>query len=265
MAAKHLPQRPSPLPSVQWTPEQRAAAMVRIVEGAAEGVPVTHICAQEGMPHFATVCEWRERFPEFDRAYRKARESLAERFAQGIAALADEARGLDSAGVQAVRLQVDTRKWIASRILPHTYGDNVTVEHKGALSIVGASAALRTVRPPTFDENGNEVEDATIVDEVPDAPGTALAVVSANGGGEHSLAPPPPGGAPGEGTPTPAPAALSPETGIPKFPAEIPEPLTSFRHAFAETPAEREGRRARMKARREKREAKKRAALEALL
>jgi hypothetical protein len=246
--------------------------MARILEGAAEGVPVTHICAAEGMPNFATVCEWRERFPEFDRAYRKARESLAERFAQGIAALADEARGLDSAGVQAVRLQVDTRKWIASRILPHTYGDHVEVKHSGALSIVGASAALRTVQPPTFDENGNEIEDATIVDEVPRALGAELAGVSTNGGGEHSLtasdsghSPPPPGGAPGEGTPTSAPAALSPETGIPKFPAEIPEPLTSFRHAFAETPAERDGRRARMKARREKREAKKRAALEALL
>jgi hypothetical protein len=44
---------------------------------------------------------------------------------------ADEATGLDAAGVAARRLQVDTRKWFVAKVCPRIYGDaaKLEVEH----------------------------------------------------------------------------------------------------------------------------------------
>jgi len=54
--------------------------------------------------------------------------------------LADEAgRQTDAVGVQAARLRVDTRKWVASRLLPKKYGDRASLN-------VGGQAD----NPPTF-------------------------------------------------------------------------------------------------------------------
>lgn len=200
--------------------------MQRVLEYAAEGVSLSAMCRLPGMPAPITVITWRQTDPTFSKAYDDARRHLAERYAQDVVDLADSARGLDAAGVQAVRLAVDTRKWVASKILPHTYGDNVQVQHSGSLSIASISDRLRKVEPVTID---GEWEDAT--DTGQDAAGNAHASpgagtllaceVSANGGGERLLTaespthgdPHPQGAAPGNGTPITMP---SPASGIPK-------------------------------------------------
>ena len=52
--------------------------------------------------------------------------------ADGLRNLAKSAVGLDSAGVQAIRLVVETEKWYLSKIAPKRYGDklDVAVENK---------------------------------------------------------------------------------------------------------------------------------------
>lgn len=67
--------------------------------------------------------------------YARAREVLIERLASETLALADQTpamvtdeRGVtryDSAAVQHQRLQVDTRKWLLSKLAPKKYGDRL--------------------------------------------------------------------------------------------------------------------------------------------
>jgi hypothetical protein len=65
--------------------------------------------------------------------YEKAVESRADRLAEEILELADEKMpdGLEgplaSAWVQQKRMQVDARKWVASKLKPKVYGDRIDV------------------------------------------------------------------------------------------------------------------------------------------
>jgi hypothetical protein len=69
----------------------------------------------------------------FREAYERALQHRADRLAEEILELADEdpPEGLEGASlnawVQNKRLRVDTRKWIASKLKPKTYGDRIDV------------------------------------------------------------------------------------------------------------------------------------------
>ena len=71
--------------------------------------------------------------PEFRAAYEKAVEDRADRLAEEIIELSDKELpdGLEgsmaSAWVQQKRLQVEARKWVASKLKPKTYGDRIDV------------------------------------------------------------------------------------------------------------------------------------------
>lgn len=71
--------------------------------------------------------------PEFRGMYEKAIESRADRLAEEILELADQEMpdGLEgpmaSAWVQQKRMQVDARKWVASKLKPKVYGDRIDV------------------------------------------------------------------------------------------------------------------------------------------
>lgn len=41
----------------------------------------------------------------------------------------------DSGAVQKQRLQVDTRKWLLSKLLPKKYGEKVDLNHQGGFSL----------------------------------------------------------------------------------------------------------------------------------
>ena len=71
--------------------------------------------------------------PEPKVLYRQAVEDRADRLAEELIDLADTPipKGLDgptmSAWVQRLRVQVDVRKWVASKLAPRTYGDKLDV------------------------------------------------------------------------------------------------------------------------------------------
>ena len=99
----------------------------------------------EGMPSYQLVMLMLRNNPEFRTMYEKAVESRADRLAEEIIELADQEmpEGLEgpmaSAWVQQKRMQVDARKWIASKLKPKTYGDRIDVavtDHR--ISITGA-------------------------------------------------------------------------------------------------------------------------------
>ena len=121
----------------------------------ASGESLRAICLDDHIPHIATIMTWvfgnvkgTENFHEH---YEIARQMQAELMADEINEIADngnndwmESNG-DSEGyrqngeaIQRSKLRVDTRKWVASRLLSK-YKDKSETEHKGSINLTNLS------------------------------------------------------------------------------------------------------------------------------
>jgi hypothetical protein len=98
----------------------------RICEELALGRSLVKICSAPGMPSQTSVFRWLEENLAFRERYTRARELQADTYADQIVDLADDAEDANLA-----RLQVEARKWTASKLRPMRYGDRITQEHVG--------------------------------------------------------------------------------------------------------------------------------------
>ena len=104
-----------------------------IVEGIADGKSLSSVLKAPNMPSHALARLMIKDNVVFREAYERALQHRADRLAEEILELADEdpPEGLEGASlnawVQNKRLRVDTRKWIASKLKPKTYGDRIDV------------------------------------------------------------------------------------------------------------------------------------------
>jgi hypothetical protein len=105
----------------------------KLCEQISEGKSLSTAIKSEGMPSYQLVMLMLRNNTEFRTMYEKAVESRADRLAEEIIELADQQipDGLEgpmaSAWVQQKRMQVDARKWVASKLKPKTYGDRIDV------------------------------------------------------------------------------------------------------------------------------------------
>ena len=99
-----------------------------ICEAIIEGGALYRICEQEGFPSENTVYRWIEEKPEFREKYARARELQQDREADKIVVIADETTDPNKA-----RLQIDARKWRASKLAPKKYGDRLDLNHSGSI------------------------------------------------------------------------------------------------------------------------------------
>jgi len=108
-----------------------------ICERIADGQSVKAICSDMHMPCRQAVHEWiASNRNGFGDMFARACEARAEHWADEIVAIADGVAGCtDNAAVNAARLQIDTRKWIASKLLPRRYGDRIGVDSIGSLTV----------------------------------------------------------------------------------------------------------------------------------
>jgi hypothetical protein len=94
------------------------------------GLSAFKACQAAGVPH-STFLEWMKSDAELADSYARAREDLIERIAQEVIDLSDADVGLtpdgkkDWAAIQKHKLQVDTRKWLLSKLAPKKYGDKI--------------------------------------------------------------------------------------------------------------------------------------------
>lgn len=95
----------------------------RICDLIVEGMGLREIGKIEGMPHAATICRWTVKYPEFREQYARACENRTDAHAEAILEIADTATDANLA-----RLQIDTRKWLMSKLQPKKYGDRTAVE-----------------------------------------------------------------------------------------------------------------------------------------
>lgn len=114
-------------------------------EIASQPFGLQHICdTNEDFPVTSTVYEWLIKYPDFSENYTRAREQQADLLADEIIQIADTPQEgtktkSTAAGVEVVigdmiehrRLQVDARKWKASKLAPKKYGDKVDVTSNG--------------------------------------------------------------------------------------------------------------------------------------
>ena len=97
-------------------------------------------------------------YPVLAECYARARVALVEKYVDESVEIADtEPNPLKA------RVRIETRQWIASKLIPKTYGDRLdlnvshTVDVAGALSNAKARANIRTVNSPQL-QSGNEAD-----------------------------------------------------------------------------------------------------------
>ena len=143
------------LPSEVWPP---------ILERIANGASLASALRHPGMPSYALAKIHLRSDPALRQAYEQAVEDRASRLVEELIELADTPipEELDpasrSAWVQHLRVKLDTRKWIASRVLRQVYGDRVdlSVSHT-QISITGALEAARTRMLTIEGASANEI------------------------------------------------------------------------------------------------------------
>lgn len=109
---------------------------------AEEDLSLTEACAKLGVPR-RTARSWIERNAEFEHAIEIASRLRVDAMVDDMVALADSAAGKDAAGVNAVRLAVDTRRWVASKLLPKRYGDRVELTGAEGRDLIPTTPAAR--------------------------------------------------------------------------------------------------------------------------
>lgn len=97
-----------------------------ICKRLSQGESLRSICDDPEMPDRGTVLNWAlDLNCPFFHHYARARHIQAELFAEEIIGIADQATALDA---QVARLRVDTRKWVACKLLPKIYGEKIEIK-----------------------------------------------------------------------------------------------------------------------------------------
>jgi hypothetical protein len=112
-----------------------------VLEGMRGGLSTFKACAAVGV-HHSTFIGWVGEDAKLANNYARAREDLIERIANEVIELSDVDVGLqpdgkkDWAAVQKHKLQVDTRKWLLSKLAPKKYGEKLEVSGDPANPLV---------------------------------------------------------------------------------------------------------------------------------
>ncbi|MBU9829874.1 MULTISPECIES: ubiquitin carboxyl-hydrolase [Rahnella] len=149
MAAKNKGGRPS-----DYTPELAE----RICNLLMEGESLRAICKRDDVPHIATVLAWLHRHEEFHEQYVRAREIQAEVMAEDIIMYADSATE-EASAVAKARLQVDARKWYASKVATRRYGDRVQHDQRITITDMTDDELQRKIMELTHAESQSGAED----------------------------------------------------------------------------------------------------------
>jgi hypothetical protein len=118
--------------------------LTTIIERIAQGGTLLRICEEDGMPNRQTFHEWLKKVDGARERYDAAVAHRTERYVEEITGISDDGyndtyidektgeRKVIPDVVARSKLRVDSRKWIASKLIPHKYGEKVTTEVTGA-------------------------------------------------------------------------------------------------------------------------------------
>lgn len=123
----------------------------RICAWIAEGRSLRSYCRLEHRG-LDTVYRWLREQREFRERYARAHDDRADSLADEIVDIADEAASGSMEEIQAARLRVDARKWVAAKLKPTKWGD---YQADTAKTNITFNIGIRTThsQPPTIDCN----------------------------------------------------------------------------------------------------------------
>ncbi len=109
----------------KYTPEL-GDFICNIIATTSMGLP--NICeSYDFLPWPSTVRKWRLEYADFSAKYARAKLAQADILAEECLEIADSST---AENYNADRLRIDTRKWLASKLLPKQYGDKLLLEEK---------------------------------------------------------------------------------------------------------------------------------------
>lgn len=176
-------QSPPPLPAEEqprrdWPDIEKAQWCERMIEYVANGGSVSSFVRLNPQgPVRSQFYRWLEGDASMWDKYARAREMSADTLADDCVSIADSVRDagqFDSARVNAARLAVDARKWVASKLKPKTYADrletvtsgSVTVEHR--ISDEDRAKVLQALEARRLAANApNLIEAQRLIDVTP--------------------------------------------------------------------------------------------------
>lgn len=123
---------------------------------ATHEVGLHRLCSMyDDMPAKITINQWRNKYPEFATQYAQAKISQIETLIDEIIDIADDSaqdeiindqgvRVCNSEFIARSRLRIDTRKWLAAKLIPRLYGnkDDALVNLKFPSDIKNANSLL---------------------------------------------------------------------------------------------------------------------------
>jgi hypothetical protein len=136
-----------------------------IIERIIDGEPLRHICRDPHMPFAGRFFCWLQENPSLKERYTLAMQLRPEVWAEEIIELSDKPRMIantihksdGSVEIQVIdgaarsRLQIETRKFLMSKILPHTYGNEAhPVAESGTVHVVIEGGLPDTPLPDTL-------------------------------------------------------------------------------------------------------------------
>lgn len=125
-----------------------------------DGKNLKEICSMESMPSLSCVMHWIADNQEFKETYALAREVMLDNYGtEKLIDLADNVN-LTAESINKARLQIDTRKWVMSKLLPRKYGDNAVLTHTGNVQV----EQLIIQRTPKTIEHQLEVRALPVID-----------------------------------------------------------------------------------------------------
>lgn len=110
--------------------QERADLAKKVMEGMRNGMSAFKSCQAAGVPH-STFLGWVNEDAALADKYAHAREDLIERMANEVLELADSEvpetgdGKRDWQAIQQRKLQVDSRKWLLSKLAPKKYGNRL--------------------------------------------------------------------------------------------------------------------------------------------
>lgn len=117
--------------------EERKELANQVIDLMTEGHSTRTACKMVGLP-MGTFLRWCDNDAALADQYARARAILIEHMAEDTLDIADEAVGTtdngstDSGAVAKQRLQVETRKWLLSKLAPKKYGDKIEHDLKSS-------------------------------------------------------------------------------------------------------------------------------------
>lgn len=114
-----------------------------LLERLAESGSLLAVCRAPDMPSRTTVYNWLRSDPAWAEQYARAKAIGIDRYVEETTAIADAATPAD---VAVARLRVDTRHWVAERMLPKVYGPRAGLELSGGVAVVTLSPMERRQR-----------------------------------------------------------------------------------------------------------------------